>query len=174
MSAFTKLYLKRQMSLEEEINLNGFLFKNLDIPENIKKEALAFSEPTTSVVSFFLNYLKRLDPMIKNIHCVYEDIKFGMFHEMHTHLTPSRYQVLAWFPRSDYDGREFIYGEKNNLKKIKPTSDLLCFMKTNDIKYIHGVEPLKNDTLVRTLIMSVDHVTMMGDHLTISLDMKDI
>lgn len=174
MNAFIRYYLEKLMSLEKEINQYGFLFNDIEIPEYIKDEVLSSSEVTDTVMFFFLDELRKRDPEITKLHCVYEDLRLGMFHEMHTHLTPSRYQVLAWFPEAKYHGREFIYGKKDNLRGFFPTSNILCFMKTNDIEYVHGVSPLESDILVRTLVMSVDHAGQFGEHLTVSMDMKEI
>lgn len=153
-----------------EINKNGFLFKKIDISNKIIKDVLSSKEPTKEIKKYFIKTLKDFDPDIKKIHCVYEDIKYGMHHEMHTHLTPSRYQAILWFPLEDFEGRDFIYGTKDFVKTFKPNIGDICFMKTNDLKFIHGVSPLKTDTLVRTLIISIDHVTCKGEHLTVSAD----
>lgn len=163
------------MNLETEINKKGFIFNRLHIEDKLQAEVLNSTEPTPKVKGFFLNFLRSLDPSIKDIHCVYEDIKQGMYHKMHSHLTPCRYQVLFWFPQAEYVGREFLFGTKDKIESFKPTSKDLCFMKTNDLNFIHGVAPLENDTLVRTLLISVDHVTNLGEHVTISaIDLGDI
>lgn len=156
------------MNLEKEINKKGFIFSRVKMTSEIQELILNSKEPTLEIKNIFLNFIKELDPTVKDIHCVYEDIKQGMFHEMHTHLTPSRYQAVFWFPKGDYVGREFLFGTKNKIESFKPTSKDVCFMKTNDLNFIHGVSPLQNNTLVRTLLVSVDHTTNLGEHLTVS------
>jgi len=156
------------MNLEKEINNKGFVFAKIEMDENFKTKVLHSTEPNIEIKDFFLKSLKKIDSKIKDIHCVYEDIQEGMFHEMHTHLTPSRYQVVVWFPKEDYSGREFIYGKRDSLNTFKPSFKDMCFMKTNDLNFIHGVAPLKTNTLVRTLLISVDHATNLGEHLTVS------
>ncbi len=168
MNVFIKPFLKKQMDLELKINSLGFVFNQVLLDQKDLAEVLFSPEPTDRIRNLVLKLLKEFDSSIKSIHCVYEDIRKGMFHEMHTHLTPSRYQVVFWFPKDEYAGREFLYGTKNDIKSFKPKLGDICFMKTNDLKYIHGVAPLKTDTLVRTLLVSVDHVTNLGEHVTIS------
>jgi hypothetical protein len=163
------------MNLEKEINKKGFIFNRIEISDELNDKVLSSNEPTPEIKKTFLNFLKEIDSEIKDIHCVYEDIKEGMFHEMHSHLTPSRYQVIFWFPKSDYVGREFLFGTRRKIESFKPTNKDFCFMKTNDLNFIHGVAPLGNNTLVRTLLISVDHATNNGEHLTVSAkSLKDI
>lgn len=156
------------MNLETEINNKGFVFGKIHLDEREHMEVLAFPEPSDYLQGLFLRIIRRFDPSVSSIHCVYEDIRKGMYHEMHTHLTPSRYQALIWFPCDDFLGRDFLYGTKTEIKRFHPTVEDICFMKTNDLSFIHGVAPLESDTLVRTLLISVDHATNLGEHLTIA------
>lgn len=160
------------MTLEERINDCGFIFSTSNFDVEILKEALATegTTPSEKVKTYFLNFFKRQDPKIKSIECVYEDIRYSMYHEMHTHLVPARYQIVVWFPEAKFEGREFVFGTKKHLKKITPSYGDYCFMKTNDLKYIHGVTPLETDILVRTMLISVDHAGKLGEHVTVSSD----
>ncbi len=168
MNAFIKSSSEKQMSLEKEINKNGFIFRTLALSEEHRLDILQSKEPSSEIIDTFLQILKSFDPLVNSIHCVYEDIKQGMYHEMHSHLTPSRYQAVVWFPKDAFLGRQFLYGKKDNIKKFTPRFNDICFMKTNDLDYIHGVALLETDTLVRTLLISIDHITNLGEHLTVS------
>ena len=156
------------MNLEEEINKHGFIFRTLRLNEQHRLDVLQSEEPSREIIDTFLRILKSFDPLINSIHCVYEDIRQGMYHEIHTHLTPSSYQAVVWFPEDTFLGRQFLYGKKDNIKEFTPRFNDICFMKTNDLDYVHGVAPLETDTLVRTLLISINHVTNLGEHLTVS------
>ena len=104
----------------------------------------------------------------EKLHLVFEDLQKGEFHELHTHLTPCDYQAIIWAPETSYEGRHFIYGTITKQTEFKPSFGDICFMKTNDLNFIHGVTTLITNTKVRTLLISINYSGKWGEHLTVS------
>lgn len=156
------------MTIQQLINENGFYFDYFNPDLNIYHRIMNTVNPDSYIQSFFSNYLKNKNFSFRTLHMVYEDIKFGQYHELHTHLTPSDFQAVVWVPQEKYTGRAFLYGTEKNIEKFYPKFGDICFMKTNDLKFIHGVEPLLSDTLVRTLLISINYSGTHGEHLTVS------
>jgi hypothetical protein len=163
------------MNIQEIIENKGFYFDSFDPRLDLYHRIMHTSEPDLFIENFFSNYLLKKKFNFKKLHLVYEDIKLGQYHELHTHLIPANYQAVIWAPQDNYKGRAFIFGTKNNLNKFYPKFGDICFMKTNDLNFIHGVEPLLNDTLVRTLLISINYLGSNGEHLTVDhLNLKPI
>ena len=170
MSAFIKYYLERMMKLKEKINEEGFVFSKFEPNLDIYNEILNTEEPNDKIKNFFRKAIGNFGIIPGNLHTVYEDITLGLFHELHTHLIQADFQVVVWAPQDNYEGRAYVYGTRGNLKKFYPKYGDMVFMKTNDLNFIHGVEPLENDTLVRTMLLSVNYTGTDGKHLTVSAD----
>lgn len=125
----------------EELNEKGFLFReysprllmNGNIYDNFKM-----------IIKYFIDINEPL-------HIDEQVLKVGEGIGMHYHIIPGSFQAVTWIPEGEFEGREFIYGTKDNLKSIKPKLGLMCFMKPNDPNFIHGVSRLKTDTVIRSI-----------------------
>jgi|GEM_PF-6853917 hypothetical protein len=69
----------------------------------------------------------------------------------HYHIVPGSFQVVAWLPTSPFCGRDFLFGNNNVLYKVKPKVGYMCFMKTNDPFFIHGVTELLSEGSIKSL-----------------------
>lgn len=167
MNVSTKYFLEKMSNLLDTINKDGFVFKKFDPSIEVKKHILSSDSPDSVVLNFFTIVLNEFGLNFSNLHMVYEDIRIGMHHELHSHLIPADYQAVVWVPQDTYAGREFLYGTPEKISKFKPCWGDICLMKTNDLNYIHGVDPLLNNTLVRTLLISVNCNGYLGEHLTV-------
>ena len=156
------------MKIKKEIDSKGFYFSNFPKDKDIYTTILNTLEPNDKIENFFTKVIEDHGFCFDKLHLVYEDITLGLYHETHTHLTPSDYQAVVWVPKDSYEGRAFLYGSKQDLKKHYPEFGDICFMKTNDLNFIHGVEPLETDTLVRTLLISINYRGKHGEHVTVS------
>lgn len=62
------------------------------------------------------------------------------------------FQILCWVCKDkDFEGREFLHGKKEDLKKIKPQTGLICLMDILNPDFYHGVSELKTDTEIVTV-----------------------
>lgn len=102
-------------------------------------------------VKFFKDLLSDLGVCRDYLHFDLEMIKKDDYHFLHTHLTPAHYQLCAWFPLGDFEGREFIYGEKHDLKRFKPSNGDMVFFKPNDPRFVHGTSPLTTEIPVYSI-----------------------
>ena len=174
MNVFIKYFLEKMKNLVRRINEEGFVFLKFPKSKEIFERLLNTDKPDGFIKIFFIKYFKNLGISHNRLNFVYEDIYQNDYHEMHTHLTPSDFQAVVWVPRSEYRGRAFLYGTSDNLKEFYPEFGDICFMKTNDLKYIHGVKKLENDTLVRTLLISLNCSSPEDAHVTVSAELKPI
>lgn len=149
------------------IQENGFYFSKFEKDQSFHGLLLNTPQPTKQVEEYVSQILEGFDIKSDKLHLVYEDITQGESHALHTHLTPCDFQVLIWAPKAQFKGRDFIYGTRTNLQNFHPDFGDICFMKTNDLDFIHGVAPMINDTLVRTLLISVNYTGKLGEHLTV-------
>lgn len=148
---------------------SGFYVTKFEQDSSFKEYLLSCSRPDQRIRNYVNELLSQFNITIKNIHLVFEDIdQIGQEHELHTHLVPCDFQVLIWAESSNYDGRYFRYGTREKLSELRPSFGDICFMKTNDLNFIHGVSPLKSNSFIRTLLISVNHSGNFGEHLTIS------
>lgn len=152
----------------KDINDNGFHLNQFHEFNEIKSEMLTSKIPSEKLSISVKQLLQTFGFEPRPLHLVYEDLYFNEGHIMHTHLTPCDFQVLIWACKKKYEGREFIYGTKSNLQKHQPEFGDICFMKTNDLDFIHGVEPLKSKVTVRTLLISYNYSGKTGEHLTVT------
>jgi hypothetical protein len=136
-------------------------------PESIINEILSTNEPTPRLKEYYTQSLKNLGLEIRNIEQVYEDIYIGGYHELHTHLIPADFQVVVWAIPESFEGRDFVYGTKKKLRSYHPKNGDMCLMKTNDLRFVHGVQPLTSGSMVRTMLINVNPTTELGEHLTV-------
>jgi hypothetical protein len=155
------------MSLMDIVKKEGFQFAEYSPEEGLLEHILSIQTPDQRVKDFFKEVVSSFDLDSEKLHFVFEDLKLAEGHCLHTHLIPADLQMIVWFPKSEFEGREFQFGTKDNLKKHTPKLGELCFMKTNDLDFIHGVTPLETDTIVRTLIISINCHGALGEHLTV-------
>ncbi len=170
MSACTK----KSTEILKEINNKGFSFGRFDPNNELFESILNTNQPDEKILNFFKKEFENLGFEIREIAGVYEDITEGMSHKLHTHLIPAEFQVVVWVPmQSNYLGREFVYGTREKLKEYHGLFGEMCFMKCNDLQFIHGVNPLKSEQLFRTLLLHVNLLFSDGRHMTVDCDLKD-
>jgi hypothetical protein len=159
----------------EKMNEEGFVFLKYEVPEEVLQEIKDFDkmnvpchqvqEPglggTTweppieqyipKAVAFFKNFLSQKGLTKGHLHFDLEKIKVNDFHFLHTHFTPAHYQLCAWFPLGQFEGREFVFGEENDLQYFKPSAGDLVFFKPNDPVWLHGTTPLRSGEAVYSI-----------------------
>jgi hypothetical protein len=159
------------------LDAHGFVFSSFEAPEGFLQEALSTPKPSEAVKRFFSSWLAAFGCPTDRLRFVYEDIHPGRSHELHTHLVPAAYQVVAWFPAGSFEGRDFLYGRLaeaasggllDSVQRFSPRLGDLCFMKTNDLGFVHGVSPLTRGSWVRTLIIDVNNPAEQGEHVTVT------
>jgi hypothetical protein len=158
------------MNLMDIVKRNGFEFGEYSPEEGLLEHIISIDSPDQRVKDFFEKVVASFGLATDKLHFVFEDLKLNQGHALHTHLIPADMQMIVWFPKSEFEGREFQFGTKENLKKHTPKLGELCFMKTNDLDFIHGVTTLETDTIVRTLIISINCHGRLGEHLTIDAE----
>lgn len=151
----------------KHINQNGFYFNQFKPDEKFLAELFNGETPSPYVHEKTKKILTHFGLPVDQLQLVYEDINLGEYHEMHTHLIPADLQVIIWGIKGHYTGRDFKYGTKDHLKSFYPKFGDICFMKTNDLNFIHGVSPLKSGHKVRTLLVSVNCLGLLGEHVTV-------
>lgn len=134
----------KEKILIEDIREHGFIFHKYDhrkILKDTDEESIASLE----------NYVRGLIQMPKERLITDIDIiKKGEGIGIHLHVIPGSFQVVIWVPEYEYEGREFIYGNPKDLKRFQPSIGMMCFMKPNDVNFVHGVSVLKSDRPVKT------------------------
>lgn len=127
--------------------------------KRINEEGFVFAEYDPSLIEHLDNDVRRsyalryiiedyLEVKGENIYCDWEVLKKGEEIPLHYHIIPGSFQAVTWIPEGEFEGREFLYGTLDDIKKIKPRLGLICFFKPNDPKFVHGVAPLLTDTTV--------------------------
>lgn len=129
-----------------------------DLLNQINKEGFVFIEYDKNLIDLKSNEDKSLilKEIIKQkinlenetLYVDWDFLKQGEDIKLHYHIIPGSFQAVTWFPEESFEGREFIYGTRDNLKKIKPRAGLICFFKPNDPNFIHGVSPLLTNSIV--------------------------
>lgn len=174
MNVIIKSYLESQMSLEDKINNEGFVFLKYKTDPKVKEEFLNLEKNSlnskgtpgfggnvweTSVkellpysCQFYEDLLNTYDLPKDYLFFDLEKIKKEDYHFLHTHFVPARYQICIWIPLDDsFKGREFVYGTQDNLKKFRPSFGDLVIFKPNDTTWVHGTTPLLTDIPVYSI-----------------------
>ena len=152
----------------QQLNEKGFIFSSFTPDPEMRQKILNSTTPNQEIRDYMFNVLKDMGLGIKEIELNYEDVRKGNSLLMHTHLIPADYQVLFWVPdNDDFEGRGFIYGTKDNIQVFYPKFGDICFMKANDLNFIHGVEELHSESLVRTVIVNVNNRAKLGEQVTV-------
>lgn len=157
--------------IKTKIDEEGFVFLRFFPEVDIYRAILRSSSPENekSILEFFKEQLELHGLKVNKIQGVYEDIHQGMSHELHTHLIPTEYQVVIWVPEDfGYEGRAFVYGKLGELKKHYGQWGEMVIMKTNDLDFVHGVEPLKSKGKFRTLLLHINPLFSDGRHITVA------
>ena len=152
----------------DSIETEGFYFSHFKGKPSLLESLLSLKEPTSDLEEQVTQLLNEFDLFPAKLHLVFEDLKINESHVLHTHLTPCDFQILIWAADKPYEGRNFLYGTLTEIKSFHPSFGDICFMKTNDLKYIHGVDELLTDTTVRTLLISFNYSGKKGEHLTVT------
>lgn len=161
MSVFIGLSSRKEM--KDILNHNGFIFAKTEF----SLEEIADLRSNKNAKEIILSKLKKFDPEVKDIIVCVETVDEGKDCEMHTHLYPCEYIFLTWIPHGEYEGREFLYGQQDNIEKFKPVLGDVALMKVNDLQYVHGVgENIKGK--IDTYISFVNPQNDLGQHLTVN------
>ena len=169
MNAIIKFYSEKQMSLTLELNNQGFIFQRFEPQAQMRSYILGLENPTEELEAYIKTIFDSLQIPYEDFDVAFEDATYNAGLSLHTHLIPASFQVIIWVPEhSEYAGRGFIYGSKEKTATFYPQFGDLCLMKTNDLNFFHGIEPLKSNTKFRTIIVSVDNCGNLGQQLTVS------
>lgn len=128
----------------DNINKYGFVFHLYD-HENILK-----SNDEDSLLSLELYINSLINIPGERLYSDIDIINPGDSIGLHFHVIPGSFQVVVWRPDYDFKGREYIYGTPDKLISIKPFTGLMCFMKSNDPNFIHGVSKLLSDKPIKS------------------------
>lgn len=156
------------MDLNLELKSQGFLFQQFEPLAHMRSYILGLEHPTEELEEYIKSIFDSLKIPYQDFDISFEDAtNTGL--SLHTHLIPASFQVLIWVPEhSEYFGRGFIYGTEGKTATFYPKFGDLCLMKTNDLSFYHGVEPLRSNIKFRTIIVSVDNAGNLGQQLTVT------
>lgn len=122
-----------------KLNTDGFIFKKClsPIEDNLTLER-------------YIQYISREiknNIELKGEKLIYDCEEFNINNEIltHYHLLAGSFQAVAWYYESEFEGREFIFGTKEQVYKLKPKMGYICFFTPNNPKFIHGVLPMKTE-----------------------------
>lgn len=162
--------------LKKLIDSDGFVLKTTSLDEQFRNDVLNSKSPSDFARRTIKKILNENGFEDSPLQIVYESFILGDSNALHTHLVPADFQLLVWVPKDDnFVGRSFLYGKKDGpIKQFKPRLGDICFMKTNDLEFVHGVTELTSDTLVKTVIVSVNCLADHGEHLTVTSDLKPV
>jgi|GEM_PF-6639670 hypothetical protein len=158
------------------LDLEGFVFVDGEpFTSRFRKDVLKEKSPTCHVMESIDGFLKSYDLPISGTQIVYETYEKGDGNNLHSHLLPADLQLLIWVPEKDvYQGRDFLYGKADGrINSLKPRFGDVCFMKTNDLSFVHGVSSLETEMIFKTIIVSINYSGSKGEHLTVSADDLD-
>lgn len=169
MSAIIKSYSEKQMSLSLQLSNSGFIFQRFEPEAQMRSYILGLDKPTEELETYIQSIFDSLQIPYQDFDISFEDTYPNTGLSLHTHLIPASFQILIWVPESaEYQGRGFIYGSKEKTATFYPQFGDLCIMKTNDLNFFHGVEPLQSNIKFRTIIISVDNHGNLGQQLTVT------
>ncbi len=127
----------------EDINKYGFVFHKYDhtfLKETDVENIVLLEKYVSSLISI------PNEKLITDVDIINE----GEGIDLHLHIVPGSFQVVVWVPDYKYEGREFLYGNPKDLKRFQPEIGMMCFMKPNDVEFVHGVSILKSKRPVKT------------------------
>ena len=140
---------QEEMIIRENINIDdinnyGFVFHNYDSSIIVHGDDEHNIEVLESYVSSLIQIPNQR--LVSDIDIINkgEEIK------LHLHVTTGSFQVVVWVPDYEYEGRYFMYGTPNKIEKVQPKLGMMCFMKTNDSNFVHGVSKLLSDQPVKS------------------------
>lgn len=144
--------------LLSDLDRDGFIFKREIFGDEFKNKVLNEASPSLETISIIKKILTKYELSTENTQINYEDVSINESNELHTHLIPADCQMIIWIPLTDnFKGRDFIYKSKNqHVNKHHPRYGDICFMKTNDLNFLHGVSKLETDTQIRTILVSIN------------------
>lgn len=162
--------------LQALIHEQGFVLKKHNLSEEFRRDVIASDTPSEYAQKIIREVLQANDCPVEPLQIVYEPFKLHESNAMHTHLVPADFQLLIWVPKDDdFKGRKFLYGKKDGpISSYTPKFGDICFMKTNDLDFIHGVSKLETDTVIKTIIVSVNCLGKLGEHVTVTTDYKPV
>lgn len=131
----------------EKLNTEGFLFHQFD-----KKLLVGTDEEVAASLTRYVSMLLSVEG--EYLHHDFDYIEQGGEIKPHFHVIPGSFQVVIWLPDTEFVGRNFLYGKDGILKQYHPEKGMMCFMKPNDPKFIHGVSILESSVTIRTLGIS--------------------
>jgi hypothetical protein len=167
--------MKNMNSLSKQIEKEGFVFRKFRPSEDFRNIILNNTCDSPLVELEIKKILRKFNCPTDKLQIVFEDFLENDSNDLHTHLIAADFQVLMWATKSNFKGRDFIYtNELGEEKRFSPSFDDICFMKTNDLNFKHGVSKLETNCLVRTIIISVNCLAKKGEHLTISKRLEPI
>lgn len=128
----------------DDLNLKGFIFKEYPVPENFQNLEI--------LTKFLLSYIPNILSIPgENLYYDVDCLKRGDSIKPHFHTIPGSFQVVCWVPEGNFLGRDFIYGRPDSMRRFRPKLGHMCFMKSNDCDFIHGVTALESDIPQKTL-----------------------
>lgn len=146
MGAIIDLMVAMEITIEK-LNAEGFLFHQF--------EQSLLSGTDEEVAAKMMKYISSLLKVEgEYLHADYDYIQSGEQIKPHFHVIPGSFQVVIWLPHVPFIGRNFLYGKDGVLKQYHPEKGMLCFMKPNDPRFIHGVSILESPETIRTLGLS--------------------
>lgn len=124
-----ELYVQGESFLSFDHWISGFLRRQLK--QTTKDESVLDALDSMHFVVTKMNQGDRM-----NMHTDIEVNKSSVFH------------VCIWFPEEQYEGRDFIYGTKDNLQVHHPAYGDCVFINTINTDFVHGVSSLSSRSVV--------------------------
>jgi hypothetical protein len=131
----------------EKLNAEGFLFHQFE-----QSLLSGTDEEVTAKMIEYVSGLLKVEG--EYLEADYDYIQSGEQIKPHFHVIPGSFQVVIWLPQGEFIGRNFLYGKDGVLKQYHPEKGMMCFMKSNDPRFIHGVSVLESPETIKTLGLS--------------------
>ncbi|WP_127714873.1 hypothetical protein [Halobacteriovorax sp. HLS] len=129
----------------EQLDREGFIFKQYD-PSIIDFHDLSSS------ISRLKSYIEEIISISgESLFYDIDTIEYKQQIKPHYHVIPGTFQVVAWIPEDNFEGRKFIFGTQKSLNTTTPKLGYFCIMKPNDPHFIHGVTSLQSKTSIRSI-----------------------
>lgn len=142
-----------------DIHSNGFLYKEYDpntvilhrlesldvYPNKNIKDSLVGTDLHYFIKDYYLSLWKTWGLFIENVTFTSRVLIPGHSVELHSDMSTSQYKAIVFCPQDEYEGAEFVYGNKNGeLEYIKPKFGDIMFCRTGHDELVHGFTELKS------------------------------
>lgn len=156
------LWVNRDMTFEDIIK-DKVVFKDVKFSKETVKEIWKVKPKVIKGVPKVLESLITKDivsslddpdliELVKDFKYDFNRMVKGDYVPYHTEVSRiSPIEIIAWFFKEDFQGREFVYYMDGTKTEIKPENNRVCFLYTHCPDGGHEVKDLLSDTQVITI-----------------------